>query len=1061
MIDRKTVLIVLLSVLGACLFATTPVLAQNTQDQSVILRDYYSGNGLLNRGLYELASTEYRKFLTAHDDHEKAPVARYGLAVCLYRLREYESSVGELNQLLGVDDFEFAAEVSMILGQSYQAMGRYEEAASACIAILENHIDHDLAPNAALLRAESLYRAAHYREAVVPCELFVNNWPEHPARERAELFQGLSLMAMGRYEESVALFAALGERFPDGQYADQSSLMLAQCLHRTRSLDEALTLYERVIQTAGEEFVPDALYGLALLKHQQGKPGETGELIDQLFERFPDTELAVSATLLRGRAWFDVGKYEKSFERLSQIIEVEGDHLDDTSYWMAKCELRLDEPEAATRRFAKAIEQFPDSELLSVMMYDWAIALLRVEKDNAALDVLLTFRETFPEHDLAPDALQLMAATTHQLGDFKESKIHCTAYRTQYPDHELMTSIDFLAAENEFLTREYETAITEYRAFLTRHPEDSRIRKASFRLGMSLYQIGNFDDAEPVLLGITDGRQTEEPFWTSLLALGDGYFQRSDWQQAEQHLSDYLSSDDEQPSTDDALLKLGLALHRQGKREEGIEQYDRLIALPEDSPYLLQAIFERGQAMVALGRDDEANEDFHQVLQMDDESRFVPHALNHLGTLALKKKLYEEAAQHFDEVAEALPGSDLAAEAVFQSGQSKMAIKEFDEAEKTFAFLVEDYDFHHRLPQASALRAITLARLDRHEIALNHIASVEQDFLDDLENPLKASMFYEKAWCLRKLDRHEEAKDAYQRVIELQNLDRLQRYAMLELAELQADDEYYEAAALILSELLTISRDERTPRDILEQARYRFGVCRFRMDMHDDAADTLEFFIESFPESDMIASASLLCGESLIKTGHHERAQSHLQRVVTHHASDDAYGPSLLRLGEASTTLGQWGRSEEVFGEYLAEIPGSELWFQAQFGVGWSQENQSRHEEAIESYRKVVNRHQGETAARAQFQIGECLYALKRFEEAATELLKVDIHYAYPNWSAASLYETGRCFQEMANPVEARRQFENVVKNHAESDWAQLAAQRLKEMANVSLPGHASGDSTP
>ena len=42
--------------------------------------------------------------------------------------------------------------------------------------------------------------------------------------------------------------------------------------------------------------------------------------------------------------------------------------------------------------------------------------------------------------------------------------------------------------------------------------------------------------------------------------------------------------------------------------------------------------------------------------------------------------------------------------------------------------------------------------------------------------------------------------------------------------------------------------------------------------------------------------------------------------------------------------------------------------------------------------------------------------------------------------------------------AQARRQFERVVKNHADSDWARLASQRLEEMERVSLPGHASGD---
>src|SRR4051812_27276541 len=44
-------------------------------------RAYLAGNGLLSRGMYELAAAEYRKFLAEHADHEKAPQARYGLGV--------------------------------------------------------------------------------------------------------------------------------------------------------------------------------------------------------------------------------------------------------------------------------------------------------------------------------------------------------------------------------------------------------------------------------------------------------------------------------------------------------------------------------------------------------------------------------------------------------------------------------------------------------------------------------------------------------------------------------------------------------------------------------------------------------------------------------------------------------------------------------------------------------------------------------------------------------------------------------------------------------------------
>ena len=73
-----------LSILAAQVTFAEP--STNTQMQA-----YYSGNGLLHRGLYDLAAAEYDKFLSAHPDHEKAPRARYGLAVCHFQLNRPSS----------------------------------------------------------------------------------------------------------------------------------------------------------------------------------------------------------------------------------------------------------------------------------------------------------------------------------------------------------------------------------------------------------------------------------------------------------------------------------------------------------------------------------------------------------------------------------------------------------------------------------------------------------------------------------------------------------------------------------------------------------------------------------------------------------------------------------------------------------------------------------------------------------------------------------------------------------------------------------------------------------
>ncbi len=67
--------------------------------------------------------------------------------------------------------------------------------------------------------------------------------------------------------------------------------------------------------------------------------------------------------------------------------------------------------------------------------------------------------------------------------------------------------------------------------------------------------------------------------------------------------------------------------------------------------------------------------------------------------------------------------------------------------------------------------------------------------------------------------------------------------------------------------------------------------------------------------------------------------------------------------------------------------------------------------------------------------------------------MRVDILYAYPQWSAAALYEAGRCFQEMGDPVRARKLFEDVSAGHGVSMWATLATERLQKLQATGLPG--------
>ena len=1056
-IAAKRLMFALVALLSACLCSVpmraTAVVAAADKANTAVPRSYTTANGLLHRGLYDLSAAEFRQFLTAHPKHEKATIARYGLAVCLFRLDKLEAAAEELSRLQALRGFAYEVEVATMLGQCHLAGNRYDAAIRAFGTVIDKQPDHPLADDAASQLVEALYRNGRLEDATKCCDTFESRWPDSMHRDRADYFGGLAAMKQQAHTTGISLFAGLLKMHPESPFAAHAALLLAQCYHRGGDLKAASRQYREVLSQADSPYIPDALLGQATLLRHQNLPEKAGSLLDRLLEQHAESSLAPAAWLARGRVGFDLGKYDaasKAFRRAMK--ETRGPQAAEAAYWSAKCKLRLGEHARAARDLDKAIARYPDCDLLPEMYYDRAVALLRNGDLDAAANGFAEFRDRYPRHTLAAGALQSLASITHQQGNFGQSRKHALAFLKQYPEHDLAAQVAFLVAENEYLAGNMKKAAVAYRRFLDRYQSAPNVATEKYRLGISLYRLGEFEQAEPLLADTAANKPDGESFHAVHLALGDIHFRRGEWKPSEQHLRAYLSKGLKVAAADDALLKLALVLQRQEQHEQAIELHDRLLKSFNKSPHRLQARFERGQALLALGHFDEAAQAFEQVLARNRDSRFAVPARRHLANISLRKGEYTEAADRFAGVARATGSADESAEATFQQGKALVMAKDFPAAEEAFKRLIDRFPTFARLDAARANLAIAIARQDKHEAAIELMKKVNASKLD---SSLLASVRYEKAWCLRALGRKDEAAKAYRKLIGNEAGGEYGAHALLELAGIEAGDGRYDAAIKLLRQLRGSRNrlDKSAVSSLTEQADYQLGTCLFKTGQYEEAAKVLEDCTARQGEVKLCRSAEFFCGEALFALGKHKQAVRHFEHAVADAKSGPEFGPSLLRLGECHAALQHWAQSEEYFYQYLEHFERGTQASQARFGVGWARENQGRLDEAIRAYERVVADHNGETAARAQFQIGQCLFAKKEYDRAARALLKVDILYAYPQWSAAALYEAGRCFEKLSKTAEARQQFTTVSEQYKDTQWATLASARLTALANPKLPG--------
>ena len=185
------------------------------------------------------------------------------------------------------------------------------------------------------------------------------------------------------------------------------------------------------------------------------------------------------------------------------------------------------------------------------------------------------------------------------------------------------------------------------------------------------------------------------------------------------------------------------------------------------------------------------------------------------------------------------------------------------------------------------------------------------------------ALWYEKAWCLRELDRTDEAAATYRKVLARGEAGPLRNHALLELAELEAEAEQYSKAAERLRTLRAqADQSDNVSDELLERATYRLGVCEFRLENLDGAITLFEEFLDRFPDSTLAASASLWCGEALFKTGGAITRACPPRRSGAEHSGCTRRGRSALRRcagagrpprREGSGAIGErgcWGKSE-------------------------------------------------------------------------------------------------------------------------------------------------------
>jgi TolA-binding protein len=993
-----------------------------------------AASGLFAHQMYELAAREYTEFLKEHAKHPEAASARYGLAICHYRLGRHADAAKELATVLTDAKFAKRDEALAVLGYCHLVAKDHAKALAAFEEVLSRHPKSRQAEYAAASRLQALHLLGRHAPAAEACKAFLKKYPDSGYRAAAMYYQALSRSALEEHAAGEKILQDLLKKHPNGPYDVDAKLLLAQAQERQGKLEAAAEQLRQLAKSAPAGRQAEARYSLGLVLYKMEQFDEAAKAHAAVLSKHPDSECAAPARFQLGVAQVAAGRIAEARKTLERVAAGDKARANNARYWLARCDLAEKKYEQAQRALKALAAVKPAPANPEGVAYDLAVCNAALGRHEQAADGFKAFIKQFPTSALAEDAAYRQAFCLHKLTRYAESLAVCEAL-AEKPAASAPAAE--LAAENLFLMGRYAEAAPRY-AELAKGANDDAARRFAFRLGQCAYFQDDFARAVEHLqpLGADAAVPKDPALREALLLLGDAQLQTGQHAAAAATLGKYVALDTKRRA--EAQYKRALAQQRAGQAKEARQQFAEVMKGSADSPWTLRATFQYAQRRHKDGHATEAAELLGKVLAAKPPEDLLAPTNYLLAWIDMEAGRHKPAAERFGQLAARHADHSLAPDATFYRA---VCLKEMGSHKEALAGLQAYLASHADGPRADEARemvGVCLARMGQHKEAAKALSVLAAD-----KDACTDTVLYELAWAHRKLKQPKEAEAPYRRLLTAFPHSPLLANARAELAELlDARKAYAEAAALLEKVAAEKAADAATR----SAALYRMGLCYQKLARHAQAGEAFARFAAEFPDDGNTPSALYLAGTCYAADENWADARKHLAALVAKFPKDELDNVAHLRLGEVQAQAGQHDDAAKTYADFLKKYPKDRQAFRARFGLGWAMENTRKYDDARRHYAQVVASHNGPTAARAQFQIGECYFAEGKFDEAVKELLKVEIVYDYPEWSARALYEAGRALEQLGRRDDAKKQYATCVRKYKDSNPAALSAKRLKAM---------------
>lgn len=629
---------------------------------------------------------------------------------------------------------------------------------------------------------------------------------------------------------------------------------------------------------------------------------------------------------------------------------------------------------------------------------------------NRFLDALSKFEELIllPQAKTFKDALFYWIAEVHFKGNsFTKAASFYKKVIDEFPSSSYAAASYYSLAWCLFQEQKFEEAITYFKVVEEKYPLEASFQDASLKIieclynlkdylglkerfgsGAKLYSknaelspyfnfylaeadyyLNNFKEAIEEYSSVLKNSSDPKLRALSKMGLAWSYLKLKQAKEAETAFSDVKEEFLDKRSQD--VLRLGQAIlmveTNRVNQAKGI--YEELLSRSEDPLVLIQAYLGKADALYNLAEYQEAINVYKEALS-EFKSGTVPQEMMDkihysLSWAYLKQGEFKEAIEEFQRIAKETDDKIVKVSALCQIGDAYQDSGDYTEAQKTYSAILKDYPDSFYSDYVQYQLGLTWLKASNYEAAIMSFQALKRNFpqsklLDDATYALGLAYFqrqdYDSSRALFK-SFEQEFKDSSLKPQALYLLG-TSFYNLGQFAE----------AIEVFKDVIRLYGQDI---ELVQKAEYEIADCFDQMGQEKEAVNRFNALRSKYPDSSLTPEVMWWLGEYYYKHNELELARRYFSSLIN-------------------------------------DFPKSPLVQDAYYAIGTSLEEESRHLEAIENFKKVIELGKADLHGQAAIAIADIYVkqedlgsALQAYEKIAGEYPNL-AHLIYPKM--AQLY---------------------------------------------------------